>query len=266
MGIFQKIFGSRNQRELRKLQPIVDRINNLEPGLKAKSDDELKAMTPEFKRRLDKGATLDEILPEAFALVREASVRRTGMRHYDVQMIGGIVLHQGKIAEMRTGEGKTLVATLPTYLNALTGQGVHVVTVNDYLARRDTQWMGPIYHALGLSVGVIQHEVSYLFDPDYVSPDIRLASLRPCSRREAYRADVTYGTNNEFGFDYLRDNMRFSLEEMVQREHYYAIVDEVDSILIDEARTPLIISGPADESTDLYYKIDRIIPKLRRAA
>ncbi|MEK7372647.1 MAG: preprotein translocase subunit SecA, partial [candidate division NC10 bacterium] len=186
--------------------------------------------------------------------------------HFDVQIMGGIVLHEGKIAEMATGEGKTLVATLPAYLNALPGLGTHVVTVNDYLARRDAQWMGPIYQALGLSVGTIQHEMSYLYDPAYVSSDIRLAALRPCSRREAYRADITYGTNNEFGFDYLRDNMRFSLEEMVQREHHYSIVDEVDSILIDEARTPLIISGPAEGSTEKYYTIDRIIPKLTRAA
>src|SRR2546426_5995617 len=188
------------------------------------------------------------------------------MRHFDVQLIGGMVLHDGTIAEMATGEGKTLVATLPAYLNGLTGRGVHIVTVNDYLAKRDAQWMGPIYEALGLSVGVIQHEASFLYDPAFVTSDIRLTALRPCTRQEAYRADVTYGTNNEFGFDYLRDNMRFTLEELVQRELHYAIVDEVDSILIDEARTPLIISGPADESTDLYYKIDRIIPKLRRAA
>src|SRR5438094_598199 len=198
---------------------------------------------------------------------RVGAERRTvEMRHFDVQLIGGMVLHAGTIAEMATGEGKTLVATLPAYLNALTGRGVHIVTVNDYLAKRDAQWMGPIYEALGLSVGVIQHEASFLYDPAYVTSDIRLTSLRPCTRQEAYRADVTYGTNNEFGFDYLRDNMRFTLEELVQRELHYAIVDEVDSILIDEARTPLIISGPADESTDLYFKLDRIIPKLRRAA
>src|SRR3954464_7028242 len=248
MGIFQKIFGSRNQRELRKLQPIVDRIAGLEPTMKAKSDDELRGMTGEFKRRIDKGATLDELLPEAFALVREASVRRTGMRHYDVQMIGGIVLHQGKIAEMRTGEGKTLVATLPTYLNALAGLGVHVVTVNDYLAKRDSEWMGRVYRVLGMSVGVIQHE------------------LNDAERQVAYGADITYGTNNEFGFDYLRDNMKFELAHYVQRGHRFAIVDEVDSILIDEARTPLIISGPAEESTDKYYKVDRIIPKLKMGA
>ncbi|MEK7220189.1 MAG: preprotein translocase subunit SecA, partial [candidate division NC10 bacterium] len=205
-------------------------------------------------------------LPEAFAVVREASRRALNMRHFDVQLIGGMVLHEGKIAEMATGEGKTLVATLPVYLNALTGKGVHLVTVNDYLAKRDTQWMGPIYHALGLSVGVLQHEASYLFDPTVRASDMRMANLRPCSRQEAYRADVTYGTNSEFGFDYLRDNMKFSAAEFVQREMHYAIVDEVDNILIDEARTPLIISGPSEESTDKYYTIDRIIPRLKRAA
>jgi preprotein translocase subunit SecA len=246
MAFLQKIFGSRNQRELRKLQPIVDRINNLEPTFKAKSDDELKAMTPEFKRRLDKGATLDEILPEAFAVVREASVRRLGMRHYDVQLIGGMVLHQGKIAEMRTGEGKTLVATLPTYLNALTGQGVHVVTVNDYLAKRDAEWMGRIHGHLGLTTGVIVH------------------GLEDFERQANYNCDITYGQNNEFGFDYLRDNMKKAPDRMVQRGLNYAVVDEVDSILIDEARTPLIISGSAEESADLYVKVDRLIPRLKR--
>jgi preprotein translocase subunit SecA len=246
MGIFQKIFGSRNQRELKKLQPIVDRINGLEPTFKAKTDDELRAMTPEFKRRLDSGATLDEILPEAFATVREASVRRLGMRHYDVQLIGGMVLHQGKIAEMRTGEGKTLVATLPTYLNALTGKGVHVVTVNDYLAKRDAEWMGRIHGLLGVSTGVIVH------------------GLKDYERQANYNCDITYGQNNEFGFDYLRDNMKKSPDGMVQRGLNYAVVDEVDSILIDEARTPLIISGSAEESADLYVKIDRLIPRLKR--
>ena len=199
-------------------------------------------------------------------MVREIGRRRLGMRHFDVQLMGGMVLHEGKIAEMATGEGKTLVATLPAVLNGLTGRGVHIVTVNDYLARRDAQWMGPIYHQLGLSVSVIQHEASFIYDPAYVPSDSRFLGLRPCQRREAYLADITYGTNNEFGFDYLRDNMRFSLEELVQRELHYAIVDEVDSILIDEARTPLIISGPTEESTDLYYKVDRIIPRLTRAA
>ena len=246
MGIFQKMFGSRNQRELKKLQPIVDRINGLEPTFKAKSDDELKAMTPDFKRRLDKGATVDEILPEAFAAIREASVRRTGMRHYDVQLIGGMVLHQGKIAEMRTGEGKTLVATLPTYLNALTGRGVHVVTVNDYLAKRDAEWMGRIHSVLGLTTGVIVH------------------GLDDFERQANYNCDITYGQNNEFGFDYLRDNMKKSPDRMVQRGLYYAVVDEVDSILIDEARTPLIISGQGEASGDLYVKVDRLIPRLKR--
>ena len=246
MGIFQQIFGSRNQRELRKLQPIVDRINGLEPTFKAKSDDELKAMTPDFKRRLDKGATLDEILPEAFAVVREASVRVTGMRHYDVQLIGGMVLHAGKIAEMRTGEGKTLVATLPTYLNALAGKGVHVVTVNDYLTKRDAEWMGRIHGHLGLTTGVIVH------------------GLEDFQRQANYNCDITYGQNNEFGFDYLRDNMKKSPDRMVQRGLHYAVVDEVDSILIDEARTPLIISGAGEASADLYGKIDRLIPRLKR--
>jgi len=246
MGLVQKIFGSKNQRELKKLAPIVDQINQLEAKIKPKSDDELKAMTADFKRRIDKGATLDEILPEAYAVVREASVRTTGMRHYDVQMIGGMVLHNGKIAEMRTGEGKTLVATLPTYLNALLGKGVHVVTVNDYLAKRDAEWMGRIHGFLGLSTGVIVH------------------GLDDFERQANYNCDITYGQNNEFGFDYLRDNMKNSPDRMVQRGLYYAVVDEVDSILIDEARTPLIISGSAEESADLYVKIDRMIPRLKR--
>ena len=264
--ILKSLFGTKHERDVKRMTPTVRAIGALEPALQSLSDAALREKTDEFKKRLANGADLDELLAEAFAVCREAARRTVEMRHFDVQLMGGIVLHEGRIAEMATGEGKTLVATLPTYLNALTGRVVHVVTVNDYLARRDAQWMGPIYHALGLMVGVIQHEVSYLYDPAYVSSDIRLANLRPCSRREAYLADVTYGTNNEFGFDYLRDNMRFSLGELVQRELHYAIVDEVDSILIDEARTPLIISGPAEESTDKYYKIDRIIPKLRRAA
>jgi len=264
--ILKSLFGTKHERDIKRMTPTAQAIGALEPVLQSLSDVALREKTDEFTKRLADGADLDELLSEAFAVCREAARRTVGMRHFDVQLMGGIVLHEGKIAEMATGEGKTLVATLPAYLNALTGRGVHIVTVNDYLARRDAQWMGPIYHALGLTVGVIQHEVSYLYDPAYVSSDVRLANLRPCSRREAYQADITYGTNNEFGFDYLRDNMRFSLEELVQRELHYAIVDEVDSILIDEARTPLIISGPAEESTDKYYKIDRIIPKLRRAA
>ncbi|OGQ37618.1 MAG: preprotein translocase subunit SecA, partial [Deltaproteobacteria bacterium RIFCSPLOWO2_01_FULL_42_9] len=262
----KKIFGSRNERELKKIQPVVEKINSLEPDMKKLEDAELAALTPKFKERLAQGETLDDILPEAFAVVREVSKRKLNMRHFDVQLLGGIVLHQGKIAEMKTGEGKTLVATLPLYLNALEGRGCHLITVNDYLAKRDTQWMGPIYHSLGLSIGVIQHDASFLYDPTYSGSDERLFHLRPCSRKEAYQADITYGTNNEYGFDYLRDNMKFSLEDYVQRELNYAIVDEVDSILIDEARTPLIISGPAEESTDKYYTIDRIIPGLKKDA
>ena len=241
-SLFRAVFGTKHERDAKRMRPAVEAINALEPALQQLDDAALRAKTAEFKKRLGDGESLDDLLEEAFAVCREAARRTVRMRHFDVQLMGGMVLHGGTIAEMATGEGKTLVATLPAYLNALPGLGTHIVTVNDYLARRDAQWMGPIYHALGLSVGVIQHEVSYLFDPDYVQTDIRLTSLRPCSRREAYQADITYGTNNEFGFDYLRDNMRFSLEEMVQREHYYAIVDEVDSILIEEARTPLIIS------------------------
>jgi preprotein translocase subunit SecA len=265
-AVLKKIFGTKHERDVKRMLPAVQAINALEPGVQALDDAALRAKSPEFRGRLEGGAPRDDLLAEAFAVCREAARRTVRMRHFDVQLIGGMVLHQGKIAEMATGEGKTLVATLPAYLNGLTSRGVHIVTVNDYLAKRDAQWMGPIYHALGLSVGVIQHEASFLYDPAYVSSDIRLTSLRPCTRPEAYRADVTYGTNNEFGFDYLRDNMRFALDELVQRELHYAIVDEVDSILIDEARTPLIISGPADESTELYFKIDRVIPKLRRAA
>ena len=264
--IFRTVFGTKHERDAKRMRPVVAEINALEPSLQALSDAALRARTDGFRKRMSDGEPVDDLLVEAFAVCREAARRTVTMRHFDTQLMGGMVLHSGKIAEMATGEGKTLVATLPAYLNALPGLGTHIVTVNDYLARRDAQWMGPIYHLLGLTVGVIQHEMSYLYDPDYLQPDIRLAALRPCSRREAYQADITYGTNNEFGFDYLRDNMRFSLEEMVQREHHYAIVDEVDSILIDEARTPLIISGPAEGSTDKYYKIDRIIPKLTRAA
>jgi preprotein translocase subunit SecA len=264
--LLRTIFGTKHERDVKRTMPAVQAINALEPDLQSLSDGALAAKTEELRSRLGDEGDLEEVLPDAFAVCREAARRTLGMRHFDVQLIGGMVLHSGKIAEMATGEGKTLVATLPAYLNALTGEGVHIVTVNDYLARRDAQWMGPVYHALGLSVGVIQHEASFLYDPAYVTPDVRMLALRPCSREEAYRADITYGTNNEFGFDYLRDNMRFTREEMVQRNLNYAIVDEVDSILVDEARTPLIISGAADESTELYFKIDRIIPKLRRAA
>jgi preprotein translocase subunit SecA len=265
-SLLRLVFGTKHERDVKRMLPVVADINALEPGLKALEDVALRAKTDELRKRIADGASVDDVLVEAFAVCREAGRRTLEMRHFDVQLIGGMVLHRGAIAEMATGEGKTLVATLPIYANALTGRGVHLVTVNDYLAKRDAQWMGPLYHFLGLSVGVIQHEASFLYDPSYVTSDIRLTSLRPCTRPEAYAADVTYGTNNEFGFDYLRDNMRFSLDELVQRELHYAIVDEVDSILIDEARTPLIISGPAEESTELYFRIDRIIPKLKRAA
>ncbi len=262
--LLKKVFGTKNERELKKLWPIVEQINSLEEQITHLSDDQLREKTQEFKRRLETGETLDDILQEVFAVVREVSRRRLKMRHFDVQILGGIVLHEGKIAEMKTGEGKTLVATLSVSLNALVGKGVHVVTVNDYLAKRDTQWMGPIYDFLNLTVGVIQHDSSFMYDPSYVSADKRLEFLRPCSRKEAYSADITYGTNNEFGFDYLRDNMKYEISDYCQKELHYAIVDEVDSILIDEARTPLIISGPSEESTDKYYKIDKIIPRLQK--
>jgi preprotein translocase subunit SecA len=247
-SILKKVFGTANDRELKRIQVQVDQINAFEEGISRLTNAELRAKTDEFRKRLEAGETLEDILPEAFGVVREASKRTLGLRHFDVQLIGGIVLHSGRIAEMKTGEGKTLVATLPVYLNALTGKGVHVVTVNDYLARRDAQWMGPVYQFLGMTVGVIVH------------------GLTDEERQASYGSDITYGTNNEFGFDYLRDNMKFDLKDYVQRELNYAIVDEVDSILIDEARTPLIISGPAEESTDKYYKINRIIPSLRKEA
>jgi len=262
--LLSKVFGTKNERELKRLWPLVEHVNSLETHIANLTDIELKDKTEEFRRRLESSETLNDILPEAFSVVREVSKRRLKMRHFDVQILGGIVLHEGKIAEMKTGEGKTLVATLPVYLNSLEGKGVHVVTVNDYLAKRDTQWMGPIYNFLGLSVGVIQHDSSFIYDPSYLSTDKRQDFLRPCSRKEAYLADITYGTNNEFGFDYLRDNMKYDISDYCQRELNYAIVDEVDSILIDEARTPLIISGPSEESTDKYYKIDKIIPRLQK--
>ena len=313
-SLLHRVFGSKNDRELKKLRPIIAQITSLEPELSQLSLEDLRAKTDEFKERIREATrqlreqfeearakaqsdtlrgeeaqeereglkeeanklekelrqieadVLDEILPEAFAVVREVSRRVTGMRHFDSQLLGGIVLHQGKIAEMKTGEGKTLVATLPVYLNALLGRGAHLVTVNDYLARRDVQWMGPIYHALGLSIASIVHDTSFLFDPTYLVKDYRYINLRPISRQDAYNADITYGTNNEFGFDYLRDNMKFSLDDYVQRELQFAIVDEVDNILIDEARTPLIISGPAEESTDKYYALDRVIPRLQKEA
>ncbi|MBF0626687.1 MAG: preprotein translocase subunit SecA [Magnetococcales bacterium] len=245
-AIARKLFGSSNDRYLKTLNPLIQKINALEPEFERLSADELRGKTDQFKQRLADGTPLDDLLPEAFAAVREASKRVTGMRHFDVQLLGGIVLHQGKISEMKTGEGKTLVATLPLYLNALSGLGAHLVTVNDYLAQRDAAWMGRIYAALGMETGVIIH------------------GLDDQERRKAYRADITYGTNNEFGFDFLRDNMKFALDEMCQRPLNFAIVDEVDSILIDEARTPLIISGPTDDNTDKYYKVDRIIPLLTR--
>jgi preprotein translocase subunit SecA len=241
-----RVFGSKNERELKKLQPTVEQINALESEVKALSDDQLRQKTLKFKKRLNNGETLDDLLPEAFAAVREASRRTLNMRHFDVQLIGGMVLHQGKIAEMKTGEGKTLVATLPAYLNALNGRGVHIITVNDYLARRDTEWMGHIFTFLGLTVGTIIH------------------GLDDAERKKAYSVDITYGTNNEFGFDYLRDNMKFDRATLVQKDLHFAIVDEVDSILIDEARTPLIISGPAERSTDLYYRVNSIIPSLAK--
>jgi preprotein translocase subunit SecA len=260
-GTLTKIFGTSNERVVKRLMPRVQEIADLEPSVQGLTDEELRAKTPIFRERIEAAReaakadgedaiiaaekqALDEILPEAFAIVREAGKRVVGMRHFDVQMIGGMVLHQGKIAEMRTGEGKTLVATAPCYLNALAGHGVHVVTVNDYLAKRDAEWMGKIYEFLGLRVGVIVHD------------------LDDAQRRDAYAADITYGTNNEFGFDYLRDNMKFELADCVQRGHYFSIVDEVDSILIDEARTPLIISGPTDQTTDKYSRVNRIIPQL----
>lgn len=286
MSLLSRIFGDANAKYVDSLKPIVDRINALEPEFQALSDEQLRGKTVEFKDRLKQGVTLDDLLPEAFAAVREASRRVSAKRHFDVQLMGGIALHQGKIAEMRTGEGKTLVATLPAYLNALMGEGVHIVTVNDYLSRRDAVWMGQIYHALGLTVATINHETAYRYDPSHQTPQgdaerdveggFRVVHefLRPVSRREAYTADITYGTNNEFGFDYLRDNLAQTAEEQVQRPparttdgvqsggHSFAVVDEVDSILIDEARTPLIISAPDAESTKLYETFARVVPHL----
>lgn len=269
MNILKLLNG--NEREIARFRKIVDKINALEPSIKALSDEQLRAKTDEFRQRLSNNETLDDLLPEAFAVVREASVRTLGLRHFDVQLIGGMVLHQGRIAEMRTGEGKTLVATLPLYLNALTGLGAHLVTVNDYLSKRDARWNGPVYHMLGLSVGSIHGQSaetgdmgrSFIYDPDYVADDPNeWDRLRPVTRREAYACDITYGTNHEFGFDYLRDNMAFREEDLVQRDLNYAIVDEVDSILIDEARTPLIISGAGTRSSNMYYKMDRVVRRL----
>jgi len=248
LSLIRKILGTKNSRELKRMRRIVERINALEPKFEALDDAGLRALTPRFRERLAAGESLDQLLPEAFAAVREAGRRTLGMRHFDVQLIGGITLHEGRIAEMRTGEGKTLVATLPVYLNALAGKGVHVVTVNDYLARRDANWMAPIYQFLGMSVGVI------------------LPNQDPDSKRAGYAADITYGTNNEFGFDYLRDNMVFSLDDRMQRELNFAIVDEVDSILIDEARTPLIISGAAEDSSRLYKHMNTLVPRMKRGS
>ncbi|TKB77644.1 MAG: preprotein translocase subunit SecA, partial [Nitrospira sp.] len=262
--VLNLIFGSKNDREIKALRPIVEQINGLEASLTPLSDEALADKTQDFKKRLAAGQTLDDILPEAFAVCREMSRRKLNMRHFDVQLIGGMILNRGRIAEMKTGEGKTLVATLAIYLNALEGKGAYLVTVNDYLARRDAQWMAQLYHALGLSTGIIQHDASFIYDPTFDASDKRLQHLRPCTRPEAYRADITYGTNNEYGFDYLRDNLVVNdLRQCVQRELNFAIVDEVDSILIDEARTPLIISGPTDQTTDLYYRINAIIPQLK---
>jgi len=244
--LIKKIFGTKSERDLKKLRPYASAINEYESRIKKLTNSQLREKTAYFKEKLNQGASLEDLLIEAFAVVREVSIRTVNMRHFDVQLMGGVVLHQGKIAEMKTGEGKTLVATLPAYLNALEGKGVHIVTVNDYLAKRDTEWMGPIFNFLGLEVGTIQHEMEEL------------------ERKEAYRADITYGTNNEFGFDYLRDNMKFRFSDLVQRKHHYAIVDEVDSILIDEARTPLIISGPTEESTAIYYKVDNLVRRFRK--
>jgi preprotein translocase subunit SecA len=265
MSIFSKLFPDPNEKIINSLKPLVDKINSLETEYKTLSPEALVAKTADFKARLQKGASLEDVLPEAFAAVREASVRILGQRHYDVQLIGGIVLHRGQISEMRTGEGKTLVATLPLYLNALEGQGVHLITVNDYLARVGAGWMAPVYHALGLTTSVIVHDNAYLYDPEYIDEsqfDERLQHFRRVPRRDAYYCDITYGTNNEFGFDYLRDNMVYTLAQTVQRPLHYAIVDEIDSILIDEARTPLIISAPAEESGEKYARFAQIVEHL----
>ncbi len=273
MSFLDKFFGPSYEKELKTIQPTIEKINALETAFESLNDDELKAKTNDFRERYQKGEILDDFLVEAFALVREASKRTLKLRHYDVQLIGGIILHRGRIAEMRTGEGKTLVATAPAYLNALTSKGVHVVTVNDYLSRRDAVWMGQIYAALGLSVGVINHDASYLYDPNHQEVDeirdevgsykVVYDFLRPCTRKEAYEADITYGTNSEFGFDFLRDNIEYEREQLRQREHSFAIVDEIDSILIDEARTPLIISAPVSGAEDLYTTFAKIAQNLK---
>jgi preprotein translocase subunit SecA len=263
-SLFTKLLGDYNEKALKKIQPIVAEVNSHESTVQSMSDDELRSFAIGLRERHAAGESLDDLLPESFAATREVARRTLNQRHYDVQVLGGIVLHEGKIAEMRTGEGKTQTATLPVALNALTGRGVHVVTVNDYLAKRDVQWMGQIYHALGLSIGCIQHDAAFQYNPEYENEDDRLQFLEPIDRRSAYNLDITYGTNNEFGFDYLRDNMVAVASQMVQRDLVFAIVDEVDNILIDEARTPLIISGPADRATDRYSQFSQIVKQLRK--
>ncbi|MDP3793778.1 MAG: preprotein translocase subunit SecA, partial [Candidatus Uhrbacteria bacterium] len=271
-SFLNKFFGDPNAKEITKIKPLIDKINAFEPAIQGLSDEALKGKTIEFRSRLTQSSALDDLLPEAFAVAREAARRVIAQRHYDVQLVGGIAMHRGMIAEMRTGEGKTLAATAPVYLNALTGKGAHVITVNDYLARRDTVWMGQIYHALGLTVGCIQHASSFVYDPNFKAESahdpsrdatgafrVDMDYLRPVSRREAYEADITYGTNNEFGFDYLRDNMAIRAEDMVQRDLHYVLIDEVDSILVDEARTPLIISAPSEEAGDLYLRFAEMV-------
>ena len=270
LDTLRKLF-DQSEKEIKAMTPVVERINSFEEEVEKLSDSQFAAKTQEFKDRLAAGKSLEDVLPEAFAVVREVSRRTLGMRQFDVQMLGSMVLHQGRIAEMKTGEGKTLVAVAPMYLNALTGRGAHLVTVNDYLARRDAVWMGPIYHTLGLSVGIIQGQAqdsdelggSYVYEPGYQHEDPRYTNMRPCSRREAYLQDITYGTNHEFGFDYLRDNMAFRVEDLSMRELHFAIVDEVDSILIDEARTPHIISGPSTIDTSVYAQVDKIARQLK---
>jgi len=269
MGFMKRFTGDPNSRYVNSVQPDVDEINALEPDFQKLSDEQLRDKTTEFVSRHLGGESLEDLLPEAFAAVREAGRRALGMRHYDVQLVGGIALHEGKIAEMKTGEGKTLVATSALYLNAITGKGCHLVTVNDYLARRDAGWMGQIFWTLGMTTAAIASEMSLVYDPEFENEQVgddRLRHLRPITRQEAYQCHVTYGTNSEFGFDYLRDNLAFDQQELVQRDLHYAIVDEVDNILIDEARTPLIISGEAEESSEMYRTFARLAPSLRHEA
>ena len=264
LGIFSRLLDS-NEKQIKKIDPLIEKINSFEKKIEKLSDANLKAKTQEFRKRLEKGETLDDLLPEAYAAVREAAKRTLGQRHFDVQLLAGIVLHQGKIAEQKTGEGKTLTASLPLYLNALAGKGVHLATVNDYLARVGLGWMGPIYEALGIKAGCIMQQASYVYDSkfeDKTQTDWRLRHLKPVEKKEAYQTDITYGTNNEFGFDYLRDNMVWEIDDVNQKEHYFAIVDEADSILIDEARTPLIISSPAAQATDKYFQFAKLVNEL----